>query len=94
MHHIISSFEEGEFDSMSMTQYVVFNARKKREDETLHQFYQAITLGVVEAPTLAKAERAAWTQYGYAVSVVAVKKAPLLQQGFIQALLQKAEATR
>lgn len=77
-----------------MAQYVVSASRKKRDNETLNQFYATITLGVVEAPSLAKAEQTAWAQYGYRVTVQAVKKAPFYQHPFIAAIQKKAEATR
>lgn len=37
-----------------MTTYIVFLNRKKRAEETLNDYYQAITLGTVEAPNAPK----------------------------------------
>lgn len=37
-----------------MTTYIVFVNRKKRAEETLNDYYQAITLGTVEAPSAPK----------------------------------------
>lgn len=37
-----------------MTTYIVFVNRKKRAEETLNDYYQAITLGTVEAPNAPK----------------------------------------
>jgi len=67
--------------------YVVFVNRKKRHDETLDEYYQAITLGTLDAPNPPKAlvqGATTFHQSQITIDVVALRRAPIFQQQVLQ----------
>lgn len=70
-------------DRTPLPTYVAFVNRKKRHDETLAEYYQAITLGTLDAPNPPKAlVQAASTFHRSQITldVVALRRASIFQQ--------------
>lgn len=67
--------------------YVVFINRKKRHDETLDEYYQAITLGTLDAPTPPKALKSGATvfhQNQITIDVVSLARASIFQKQVLE----------
>lgn len=77
-----------------MPTYVVFINRKKRHDETLAEYYQAITLGTLDAANPSKAlvqGAATFHQSQITLDVIALRRASIFQQ---QVLKQRKLETK
>jgi 1,2-phenylacetyl-CoA epoxidase PaaB subunit len=74
--------------------YVVFENRKKRHDETLGEYYQAITLGTLDAPNPSKAlvqGAATFHRSQITIDVVALRRASIFQQEVLKRRQQESK---
>ncbi len=77
-----------------MPTYIVFVNRKKRHDETLDEYYQAITLGTLDAPNPPKAlvqGAATFHRSQITLDVVALRRASIFQR---QVLKQRQQESK